>query len=363
MAAPPPNPFARMLDTNKLKGAENFADWYMDLRIVLNSEKLGYILDGPLPLAISPDALPEEHETFQQWKDDDLRVKSFILSSLSSELKKTYWEMHDAYSMMTQLRESFMNQEQVVVHKVSMELFHSRLDEGQAVSPHVLHLIDLIEQLRRQDFPLNETLGRTVILGSLPASYRQFVMYFNMNGIHCSYRELHRMLLTAEEDLRKGVPTRPPKPTSLSASSQSKSKGKKSKGKKKNGFNIPPQGKTAKPKRASEDKCHHCQKVGHWKRNCPDYLAQLRKERASTSGTFIFPIIDISLACEAITSNWILDSACPIHICNTLQVLTGSRRLKSREMQLRFGSGDSLDAVVVVLCEIPLPNESLLLHD
>ena len=94
---------------------------------------------------------------------------------------------------------------------------------------HVLHMIDLIEQLRRCDFPLNETLGRSVILGSLPTSYRQFVMYFNMNGIQCTYRELHRMLLTAEEDLRNGVPTRLPKPTSLSASSYVKIKGKKKK--------------------------------------------------------------------------------------------------------------------------------------
>ena len=74
------------------------------------------------------------------------------------------------------------------------------------------------------------------------------------------------------------------------------------------------------------------------------------------SMSFIFPIIDISWACEAITSNWILDSAYPIHICNTLQVLMGSRRLKSGEIQLRFGSGDSLDAVEVGICEIPLPS-------
>ena len=40
MAAPPTNPFACMLDTNKLKGVEKFTDWGMDLRIVLNSEKL-----------------------------------------------------------------------------------------------------------------------------------------------------------------------------------------------------------------------------------------------------------------------------------------------------------------------------------
>ena len=76
------------------------------------------------------------------------------------------------------------------------------------------------------------TLGRSVILGSLPSTYRQFVMYFNMNGIRCSYNELHRMLLTAEEDLKKGVPARPPKSTSLSASSHFQVKGKKKKVKK-----------------------------------------------------------------------------------------------------------------------------------
>ena len=90
-----------MLDANKLKGAEKFTDWEKDLRIVLDSEKLGYVLEGPLPLAVGEDASEEERRVFETWKDDDLRVKSFILSSLSSELKKTYYEMHDAYSMMT----------------------------------------------------------------------------------------------------------------------------------------------------------------------------------------------------------------------------------------------------------------------
>ena len=63
-----------------------------------------------------------------------------------------------------------------------MELLHARLDEGQAVSPHVLQMIDLIGQLWQHNLILNDILGRSVILGSLPTSYRQFVMYFNMNG-------------------------------------------------------------------------------------------------------------------------------------------------------------------------------------
>ena len=193
--------------------------------------------------------------------------------------------MIDSYSMMTRLRQSFENQEQVIVHKVAMELFHARLDEGQSVSPHVLQMIDLIDQLRQHNLILNDILGRSVILGSMPASFRQFVMYFNMHGTVCTYHELHRMLLTAEEDLKKGLPTRPPRSTSLSASSQGMSKGKNKKGKKKKKTAGPQQqAKIAKPKKASEDKCHHCGKVGHWKRNCPDYIAQIRRERASTSG-------------------------------------------------------------------------------
>ena len=180
MAGQSTNQIARMLDANKLKGAENFTDWEMDLRIVLDSEKLGYVLEGPLPLAVGEEASEEERRVFETWKDDDLRVKSYILSSLSPKLKQQYYGMIDSYSMMTRLRQSFENQEQVIVHKVAMELFHARLDEGQSVSPHVLQMIDLIDQLRQHNLILNDILGRSVILSSLPASYRQLMMYFNI---------------------------------------------------------------------------------------------------------------------------------------------------------------------------------------
>ena len=55
-----------------------------------------------------------------------------------------------------------MNQEHVLVHRVAVELFHARLDEGHSVSLHVLHMIDLIEQLRRWNFPLNDMFRRSL---------------------------------------------------------------------------------------------------------------------------------------------------------------------------------------------------------
>ncbi|GJU46649.1 retrotransposon protein, putative, ty1-copia subclass [Tanacetum coccineum] len=35
----------------------------------------------------------------------------------------------------------------------------------------------------------------------------------------------------------------------------------------------------AKELPAKDDACHHCKEVGHWKRNCPVYLAELQKKR------------------------------------------------------------------------------------
>ena len=58
------NPFARILDTNKLIGAENFTDWEMDLRIVLDSEKITYVLDNPMPIGIPEESTADEQETF-----------------------------------------------------------------------------------------------------------------------------------------------------------------------------------------------------------------------------------------------------------------------------------------------------------
>ncbi|KAL8103464.1 hypothetical protein AgCh_027883 [Apium graveolens] len=73
--------------------------------------------------------------------------------------------------------------------------------------------------------------------------------------------------------------------------------------------------------------CFHCNKLGHWKRNCKIYLAELKKKgsetTASDSGMFM---IEVNMSLGQI-STWVLDTACGSHICNSLQGLKGSRTL------------------------------------
>ena len=80
--------------------------------------------------------------------------------------------------------------------------------------------------------------------------------------------------------------------------------------------------------------------MGHWKRNCKVYLAELKKKKgsettASDSGMFM---IEVNMSLNQI-STWVLDTACGSHICNSLQGLRRSRTLEEEEVILLMGNG------------------------
>ncbi|GKA99606.1 retrotransposon protein, putative, ty1-copia subclass [Tanacetum coccineum] len=84
--------------------------------------------------------------------------------------------------------------------------------------------------------------------------------------------------------------------------------------------------------------CHQCSDVGHWKRNYPQYLAELLKNKklsqgASTSGIFTIELYTFP------NNTWVYDMGCSTHICIITQGLRGSRKLKPRALSMHVGDG------------------------
>ncbi|GKB11365.1 retrotransposon protein, putative, ty1-copia subclass [Tanacetum coccineum] len=102
----------------------------------------------------------------------------------------------------------------------------------------------------------------------------------------------------------------------------------------------------AKEHPAKDNTCHHCKEVGHCKRNCPAYLAELIKKKkkvgtASSSDVFIIELFSFP------TKSWVYDTSCGTHICNTKHGLGGVRKLKQVEA---IGSFDLVLPNGLVIC-------------
>ncbi|KAK1663692.1 hypothetical protein QYE76_051851 [Lolium multiflorum] len=114
-------------------------------------------------------------------------------------------------------------------------------------------------------------LGINRVLQSLPPSYKNFVMNYNMQNMNKEFPELFGMLKAAEIEIKKEHQVLMVNKT-ISFKKQGKSKGKNKKSGKKAA--TPPVKPKSGPKPDAE--CYYCKEKGHWKRNCSKYLADLK---------------------------------------------------------------------------------------
>nr|GFD15877.1 zinc finger, CCHC-type [Tanacetum cinerariifolium] len=89
---------------------------------------------------------------------------------------------------------------------------------------------------------------------------------YNMHSMGKTVNELHAMLKLHEQTLPKS------NAPALNAIRAGKFVPKPK---------IPPPPKRENP--AKDSICHECGEIGHWKRNCPQYLAELMKKKKNTA--------------------------------------------------------------------------------
>ncbi|KAL0442145.1 UNVERIFIED_CONTAM: hypothetical protein Sradi_0153400 [Sesamum radiatum] len=81
------NPLTVILEANKLNG-NNYNDWLRNLKIVLDFESQTYVVDQSPPTFLLEDSNAKERMAFEKYHDDDRKVHSIILVSMTYELQK-----------------------------------------------------------------------------------------------------------------------------------------------------------------------------------------------------------------------------------------------------------------------------------
>ncbi|GJU71021.1 zinc finger, CCHC-type containing protein [Tanacetum coccineum] len=254
------NSIRSILEKEKLNGS-NFLDWHRNLRIVLRNEQKLHHLEEALPEAPSTTAIIQKN-----------------------------LEDRPAFEILQELKTMFQQQDKQELFE-TVKAFHAcKQEEGQSVSTYMLKMKAYLDQMERLSYPMPLVLGVNMILTSLSKDYDQFVLNYNMHDIGKTIPELHAMIKLAE----KGIPKKTPVVLAIWQGQiqkpKSQAKGKeKQRGKGKSKLAYDPKHKIPLPAKkehpAKDTECHHYHKTGHWKRNCLLYLAELKKNKASTSST------------------------------------------------------------------------------
>ncbi|GJS67408.1 retrotransposon protein, putative, ty1-copia subclass [Tanacetum coccineum] len=160
-----------------------------------------------------------------------------------------------------------------------------------------------VEQLDHLGYVLPQDLSVGLILNGLTSDFAGFVRNYNMHNMGKTVGELHALLIEYEKGLPKKAATpqvmaiqggRIQKANKKSLNAKGKGKGK-GKGNDKSYICKPKNPKpSAKGHPIKDDTCHHYKEVGHYKRNCHAYLAELIKKKkqvgtASSLDIFLTP--------------------------------------------------------------------------
>ncbi|KAK1644452.1 hypothetical protein QYE76_062257 [Lolium multiflorum] len=263
--------FNQFLEKEKLKSnGSNFTDWFRHVRIFLSGGNLQFVLDAPLGDHPAEDESDEVKAVYATRKTRYSQVQCAILCSLESDLQKRF-EHHDPHELMNELKAIFETHAAVECYEASKHFFSCMMEEGSSVSEHMLAMTGHAKKLSDLGIVIPNRLGINRVLQSLPPSYKNFVMNYNMQNMNKELPELFGMLKAAEIEIKKEHQVLMVNKTT-SFKKQGKSKGKFKKGGKKAA--TPPMKPKNGPKPDAE--CYYCKEKGHWKRNCSKYLADLK---------------------------------------------------------------------------------------
>ena len=171
-----------------------------------------------------------------------------------------------------------------------------------------------------------------------------------MQEMNKTIPELFAMLKAAEVEIKKEHQV-----LMVNKTTSLKKKGKGKKGNfKKNDKKVVAQEKKPKSGPKPETECFYCKGTGHWKRNCPKYLAD-KKDGKVNKGIFDIHVIDVFLT-NALSSTWVFDTGLVANICKLKQGLQIKRGLAKDEVTMHVCNGSKVDVVVVGALPLHLPS-------
>ncbi|XP_077251857.1 uncharacterized protein LOC143891094 [Tasmannia lanceolata] len=256
------NPLAMILEDNKLTGP-NYVDWKRNLTLVLTIVKVYWVLTTEAPELAGPDTPQDVRDRATKSHEDDQMAKCYILGSMSNVLQQLVG-MASSMDIMHNLRKMFGEQDRSARQIAIKGLVSTKMVERTLVRVHMLKMMGYLNDLEVLEAMLDGESQVDKVLASLPPSFSDFVMNYNMNKLLMTLTELLNHLQSTVDLQKKNKKSSFLVETNVVSTPKPKGKGKrKSRGQrsKKNIFKVKNKKTFKKKSTKTNDACFHYGKV------------------------------------------------------------------------------------------------------
>ena len=166
-------------------------------------------------------------------------------------------------------------------------------------------------------------------------------MNYDMQGMMKTIPELFMMMKSMKVEIKKEHQV-----LMINKTTSFKKRAKGQKGNfKKNGKQVAAQVKKPKSGPKPKTKCFYCKGTGHWKRNCPKYLADKKDGKVNKS---IFDIHVIDVYFTSVYSNpAVFDTSSVAKSSNSKRELQNKQKLVEGEVTMNVGSSSKIDMIII----------------
>nr|GEZ50437.1 hypothetical protein [Tanacetum cinerariifolium] len=253
--------FRSMLEKRTLTGPK-FNEWFRALKLVVRTEKIQDVFETALPpRPVGVGDAPVDPQALAEWTakyDRHNEVACLMLRSMTPRLYQQF------------------------EHKTPLEMYNELYQMyGKPPGVELQELIHLFHTCKQGDgTSVKEILKKGQ--NQIKTGQKQEAAWRSQEKFEAVTVDRARK---TEQNAKRRAENANTVKSLLKLKRKKERKGAKGKGKAKGGqYSYP--SKTKKPqlqmkeRPAKEGQCYHCKEVGHWKRKCPIYLAELKKKKS-----------------------------------------------------------------------------------
>ena len=161
------NPLAMILNKKPLDG-NSYEDWKTNLYIVLDYEKIKFVLDTPKPNVPAADANDKAKAEYANWDNANASLRCYILASVVSHLRQQIATLDSGVEMLQTLEGMFAKSTASERQAVITDLINTRMTGGR-VKDHCLAMISHISRAEVMGAKLQKEMKIDLIFKSLPS--------------------------------------------------------------------------------------------------------------------------------------------------------------------------------------------------